>query len=123
MTNLSTLRRADATGLTGGEWCEVVVVHVALAVVNTNGVEHLLHTRHTKCGYRENLSLTTLEESSAVSGAQDADLCRERTKIRCSTAVDANTLVNNAATYNFLLKRTEGLLNLTCTVVEYTRCI
>ena len=48
VTDLAALRRTDPAGLAGGERREVVVVHVALAVVERDRVEHLLHARHAE---------------------------------------------------------------------------
>ena len=77
VADLAALRRADPAGLTGRERREVVVVHVALAVVDADRVEHLLHARHAERGDAEHLGLAPLEEAGAVRGRDDADVGRE----------------------------------------------
>jgi hypothetical protein len=66
VTDLATLRGADSTGLARGEGREVVVVHVALAVVDTDRVEHLLHPGHAQGRHAQHLGLAPLEEAIAV---------------------------------------------------------
>ena len=66
VADLAALRAAHEAGLAGGERREVVVVHVALAVVDAEGVEHLLHAGHAERGDVEHLGLAALEQAGAV---------------------------------------------------------
>ena len=53
------------------------MVHVALAVVGADRVEHLLHARHAERRDAEHLRLAPLEEAGAVRG-RDARRSRPR---------------------------------------------
>ena len=62
MTDFATLRCTNATSLTDRVGREVVVVHVATALVGGNRVDHLLHARHAEGRHVDDLGFATLEE-------------------------------------------------------------
>ena len=76
VADLAALRRADPAGLAGRERREVVVVHVPLAIVDADRVEHLLHARHAEGDDRQHLRLAPLEQARAVRRRDDPDLGR-----------------------------------------------
>ena len=57
------------------------MVHVALLLVDADGVEHLVHARHAERGDVEHLGLAPLEQARAVRRRQDADLGRQRAQV------------------------------------------
>ena len=94
------------------------MVHVPLALVDADGVEHLLHTRHGERRDAQHLGLAPLEQPGAVSGGDHTDLGRERTDVGRAAPVDARALVDDAVANDVLLERPERLLDLTGAVGE-----
>jgi hypothetical protein len=80
------------------------VVHVALFVVERDGVEHLLHARHAQRQHRQHLRLAPLEQARAVRGVDDSYLRAERTQIGGAAAVDAHAFGDDAPAGHFLLQ-------------------
>ena len=92
MTDLATLRSADAAGFTGRVGREVVVVHVALAGNRVQRVNLLLHLQHVQRGDTQNLSLAALEDCRTVNPRNNRNLGVERTNVGQAAAIDTNTL-------------------------------
>ena len=61
----------------------------------------------------EHLRLAPLEQRRAVRGVEHADLGRQRPDVGRAATVDAHAFVDDAPADDFLLQRTEGLLDLT----------
>ena len=72
------------------------MVHVALLVVDADGVEQLVHARHAEGGDVEHLGVAPLEEAGAVGGREDADLGRQRPEVGQATAIHADALSGDA---------------------------
>ena len=81
VTDLAALRRPDPAGLTGAVGREVVVVHVALAGLGRQRVDHLLHAQHVQRGDVEDLGLAALEQRRAVHPRDDVDLGGQRADV------------------------------------------
>ncbi len=90
VADLPSLRAAHPAGLAVGVRGHVVVVHVALFLVDADGVEQLVHARHAKRGDVEHLGLTALEQTRAVRGGDHPDLGRQRADIGWPSPVDAD---------------------------------
>ena len=74
VADLAPLGAAHPAGLAVGVGRHVVVVHVALLLVDADGVEHLIHPGHAEGGDVEHLGLAPLEEARAVGGRDDPHL-------------------------------------------------
>src|SRR5881398_2243455 len=94
--DLAPLRRTHAAGLTGAVRREVVVVHVALARLRVERVDHLLHAQHVERCDVEDLRLATLEQRRPVHAGHDVDLRRQRADVLQPAAVDAHALADDA---------------------------
>ena len=105
--------RADSARLAGRERREVVVVHVVLAVVDADRVDHLLHARHAERRDAQHLGLTPLEQAGAVGRRQDPDFRGDRPQLRRGAPVDARAFADDPAPHDRLLERAERLLHLT----------
>ena len=73
VTDLAALRRTNTTRLAVCPRRHVVVVHVALLGGRRDRVDHLVHARHGQGHDVHHLCLTTLEQTSAVRGVEQAD--------------------------------------------------
>ncbi|CAB4861935.1 unannotated protein [freshwater metagenome] len=123
MTDLAALGRTDAAGLAVRPRGHVVVVHVALLLLWRERVEQLVHARHGECGDVEHLGLAALEQARAVRRVEDTDLGRDRTEVRGTTAVDANTFLHHALADELLGEAANGFLDLLLAAGELARCI
>jgi hypothetical protein len=65
------------------------VVHVALAVLGVERVDHLLHAGHVQRGDTQDLGLAALEQRGAVHAGQHLDLGAQLADVLEATAVDA----------------------------------
>src|SRR6266542_2734247 len=108
VADLPPLGTAHEAGLPGGERREVVVVHVALAVLGVEGVDDLLHADHAEGGDVEHLGLAALEQAGAVRPWQDADLGRERPDVARPAPVDALGLLDDPLAHQLLVEAAEG---------------
>ena len=81
MPDLPPLGAAHEPGLAGGEGREVVVVHVPLAFLDPQIVEHLLHSEHAQGSDVEHLRLASLEESRTVGALHRVHLDGQRTDV------------------------------------------
>ena len=90
VADLPALRAADPPGLAVGVGRHVVVVHVALLVVDADGVEQLVHARHAEGGDVEHLGLAPLEQARAVGGGDDPDLGGHGTQVGAAAPVHAD---------------------------------
>ncbi len=102
MTDLATLRGTHATGLTGRERREVVVVHVALVRLGAERVEQLLHLEHVQRGDAQDLGLATLEQRGAVRARHDLHLRRQCADVGQAAAVDAHLVAQHALAHLLL---------------------
>ena len=82
VADLAALGRAHATGLTGGERREDVLVHVAARLLRRQRVELLLHGEHVQRGDAQDLGLAALEQRRAVHPRDDVDLGGQRSGCR-----------------------------------------
>ena len=96
MPDLAPLRRTHAAGLTGAVGREVVVVHVALARLGVERVDHLLHAQHVERRDVEDLRLAALEQARPVNPRDDVDLRGQRTDVLQATTVDAHAFADDA---------------------------
>ena len=118
VADLAALRRADAAGLTGGVRREVVVVHVALAVLGVERVDHLLHAQHVQRGDAHDLGLAALEQRRAVHARQHLDLGRQLADVLEAAAVDADLVRHDAAAHDGLGQAAEGGADLLLATLE-----
>ena len=112
MTNLTTIHAAEATGLTHGEWWEVVVKEEVLGVFTTSvvvDVEFLV----SRCegANSESLGLTAGEDRRSMHTRQGADFTIEFAKVAKSTSVGANAFFHDGQAEGFLLNVFEDLLD------------
>ena len=84
------------------------MVHVALVVVDADRVQHLLHAGHAQRRHRQHLCLAPLEEPGAVGGRDQAHPGRELTQVGRASAVDPDSLVDDAGADDLLLERAVG---------------
>ncbi len=118
MSDLATLRRADATGLTGGERREDVLVHVAARLLRRQRVELLLEREHVERADTQDLGLAALEQGRAVDPRDHADLGVQRTDVGEAAAVDADLVAQHALADERLVERTERSADLLLAALE-----
>ena len=117
VADLATLRRTDATGLTGRVRREVVVVHVPLGGLRPERVDLLGHLDHVQRGDAEDLRLAALEQRTAVSARHPVGLGLELADVGDAATVDAEVVGQNALADQLLGQRPErgaDLLLATC---------
>jgi hypothetical protein len=108
MAHLTALGRTDAAGFTGAEGREVVLVHVALALLRVDRVEALAFAQGAQGAHRKGLGLTALEEAGAVHAGQVAGLDVERADVLGAAAVDALVGVDDHHAHRVLFERLAG---------------
>ena len=112
VTDLTTLRRADATGLAGRVRRHVVVVHEQLLVLGVEGVEPLALARRAEREDGQHLRVAAREQRGAVRQREESHLGGDRTQVLGATTVDTEVLGHDQATHDLLLERAEGLTGL-----------
>ena len=112
MTDLATLGTAHEAGLTSGERWEVVMVHVTLGLLESEGVQHLLHLEHAQSRYVQDLGLTTLEQSRPVGPLDGTNLDGQRPDVGGASSVKTNAVFDHPVTGDLLENRLEGSLGL-----------
>src|SRR5665647_1256561 len=105
VTDLAALGGTDAAGLTSAVGREVVVVHVALARLRGERVEHLLHAQHVERGDTHDLGLAAFEDRRPVDAGQDLDLGAERADVCEATTVDTDLVTQDPLADELLLHR------------------
>ena len=118
VADLAALRRAHAAGLTGRVRREVVVVHVALAVVRVERVDHLLHAQHGQRGDAQDLGLATLEQRRTVDPREHVDLGGERADVGEPTTVDTHLVADDPLADQRLGQRPERGADLLLAALE-----
>ena len=111
MTDLASSGRADGLCLAGGVAGHIVVVHISLRLFLVDAVKHLLIAEGAEGSNRENLSLTSREESRAVRSGKEIDLCGKRTDLVHSSAVNALLVVDEPAADDLLLDLVDKLFH------------
>ena len=106
------LGSAHEPRLADGERREVVVVHVPLALLHAQVVEHLLHPQHAQGGDVEHLGLAPLEETRAVGALHGAHLDGDRPDPVRRAPVQAHSLVDHSFPHGGFESLLEGLLGL-----------
>ena len=96
VADLAALGRAHATGLTGGERREDVLVHVAARLLRGERVQLLLEGQHVQRGDAQDLGLAALEQRRAVHARDDLDLGGQRPDVGQAAAVDADLVAQHA---------------------------
>ena len=105
MPHLAALGGADAAGLAGAEGREVVLVHIALALLRVDRVETLAFAQGAQGAHRQGLGLTALEEAGTVDARQIAGLDVERADVLGAAAVDALVGVDDHHAHGMLFER------------------
>src|SRR5438093_4731927 len=95
MTDLTALRRADATRFAGGVRREVVVEHEALGVFALERVDDLLVLARAERGSDDRLRLAAGEEHRAVHARQQRRADRDRANGARVATVDARLAVED----------------------------
>ena len=118
VADLAALGRAHATGLTGGERREDVLVHVAAVLLRGERVELLLHLEHVEGGDAQDLGLAALEQRRAVHARDHADLGVQRPDVGQAAAVHADLVAQHALADHGLVDRAERRAELLLAALE-----
>ena len=121
VADLAALGRTHPAGLTGRVRREVVVVHVALAVVRVERVDDLLHAQHRQRGDAQDLGLAALEERRTVHPREHVDLGRQRPDVGEPAAVDTHLVADDALAHQGLGQRPVGGADLLLAALEVRR--
>ena len=112
VADLTPLRSTHEPGFAGGEGREVVVVHVALAGLGIDPVDHLVHPLHPEGAEVEDLGVAALEQPCAVCGRYHRHLRRQRADVCGTTTVDPHAIVDDPAADRRLGEAANGTLDL-----------
>ncbi len=101
MTDLATLRRADATSFASGEWRHIVVKHEAIGVFAHQCIDLLFVACGAKRSHYERLGFTASKQGRTVRTRQYAVTDCDRTYGACITTVNARFAFKNLRTNDF----------------------
>ncbi len=93
-------------------------MHVALARLRRQRVEHLLHAQHVQRGDTQDLGLAALEQRRAVHPRQHVDLGRELADVGETATVDAHLVADDPLAYQLLGQRPERAADLLLATLE-----
>ena len=91
---------------------------ISLFLLLVKAVKLLAIAHGAECGNRENLSLTSCEQTRAVRSCKEVDFGVERTNFVYASAVDSLVLVLEPGANNVLLNKIHNLLDLALIALE-----
>ena len=118
VTDLAAAGALHAARFAGGVGGHVVVVHIALAVLSAQTVQHLHVAHRAQRGHGQGLRFAAGENGAAVGTGQNADFAPDRTNVGQAASIGANALFEDFLAHDLLVEVIQRIGHLIQTAFE-----